>query len=770
MSEDACIKMPGGIQMKFKGLKREHYTDRWDEAFPIGNGTIGGLVYGNPLHETIATNYESLFLPMPENSDSKPYNGYKYLEETRRLLHEGKFKEATMYYLKGLSEEGAPFNTIVWTNPFETAAEVHIDTCGEHVTSEYVQKLDFATGEASVECLIDGEKYTRKCFVSRSRDILVMNIEKEGAPISLDITLGINPGAHHIEEPSVISEDDNLSLYVTHSEDESGYLATIKAVQNGEGIMVSDGKIHAENVTSLLVLYTLTPWKRNVESYKVKLVRILDMISRTYTSLFKEHEIIHRELFERVSVSFDDSDKEYTNEELRAECTDTCLSPKLLERMADFGRYLEVSSFGKLPPNLQGVWNGNPCPPWSSDYTLNENLQMMMWQIMPGGFNENAISYFDWLEGFVDAFRENAKAYYGCRGIFCAARLSSDGYHRHFCDQWPMVFWISGAGWLSQVYEDYYEYTLDENVLLRGVKFWKEVVLFYEDFLTLDANGKYEFAPSYSPENTPLGSDSPTAINATMDIAIAREVYTNLINACKILDIESDNIEKWENELSMLPDYAVNEDGAVKEWVPAELKDDYHHRHSSHLYMVFPGHEALEDGKEDLLEACHTAARMRLIEGVDAISGWGLAHLANISARLKDSELWYLAMNRLIQVFTLDNLFTGHNEHSLFQMDANLGITASVYEMIAYSAMGKVELLPVLTDFVPNVTVEGLKLRGNAEIEKLCKKSDSFEVTVKNNGFESLRIICPDGFSFENGDTEYVLYGKETVSLTGLKR
>lgn len=756
--------------MKFKGLKRNVFSDKWDEATPIGNGVIGGLVHGNPLCEVIETTHEELFLPMPENSDSRPYNGYKYLDETRRLLHEGKFREATMYYLKGVSDEGAPFNTIVWTNPFETAAQIHIDTLGDYEVSDYTQKLDFATGESEVSFKLNGEKLTRKCFVSRSRDILVMSITKEGTPVSMDISLGVNEGAHHIEKPEYMLDDDNVSLYVTHSEDESGYLATVKAIKDGAGIPVTDEVIHAVNVNELLVLYTLLPWKKRVEACKVKLVRILDMINTGYVGLFKEHEVIHRELFERVKISFSDDDKDYTNEELRNECKDNFLSEKLLERMTDYGRYLEISSFGKLPPNLQGVWNGNPNPPWSSDYTLDENIQMMMWQVMPGALSKFALNYFDWLESFIDAFRENAKAYYGCRGIFAAARVSSDGVHRHFCDQWPMVFWISGAGWLSQVYEDYYEYTLDENVLMRGVKFWKEVVLFYEDFLKPDENGKLEFAPSYSPENTPLGNDSPTAINATMDVAIAREVYTNLINAAKILNVENDNIAKWEQELSMLPDYAVNEDGAVKEWIPDYLKDDYHHRHSSHLYMVFPGHEALQDGNEELLRACHRATELRLIDGVDAISGWGLAHLANISARLKDSNLWYLAMNRLIQVFTLDNLFTGHNEHSLFQMDANLGITAAVYEMIAHSEMGAVELLPVITEKIPFIRINGLNLRGNAEIVELVKKESSFRVTVKNNGFDSIRIVCPSGYSFEDGDTEYVLFGKQTISLEGLKR
>lgn len=755
--------------MEFKGLKRNHYTEKWDDALPVGNGTIGGLIFGDPLHEKIATNHEELFLVLPENADSRPYNGFKYLEKTRELLHEHKFREATEYYLNGLRREGAP-DYIVWTNPFETAAEIHVDIEGDMKVTDYVQTLDFATGEAVISCKLDGETLTKRCFVSRSRDIMVMSITKEGLPISLDVSLSVNSQACHIEDPQIICEDDNLSLFVTHTQDESGYLATIKAIQNGQGIMAEFDRIHADNVNEILILYTLTPWKKRVEAYKVKLVRLLDMINTTYLSLFKEHEIIHRELFERVSVSFSDDNGAATNEELISECTKYTLSVRLLERMADFGRYLEISSFGKLPPNLQGVWNGSVCPPWSSDYTLDENIQMMMWQVMPGGLSEFALKYFDWLEGYVEEFKVNAKSYYGCRGIFAAARVSSDGYHRHFEERWPMVFWTAGAGWLSQVYQDYYEYTLDENVLMRGVRFWKEIVLFYEDFLITDENGKYEFAPSFSPENIPLGNDSPTAINSTMDVAVAREVYTNLINACRKLDIENDNIAKWESELSRLPEYAVNSDGAVKEWVPDYLKDDYHHRHSSHLYMVFPGHEALEDGNDDLLSACHVATRCRLIDGVDAISGWGLAHLANISARIKDANLWYLAMNRLIQVFTFSNLFTTHNEGAIFQMDANLGISAAVYEMLVYSAIDRVEILPVISDRIPYVKLKGLKLRGNAEIVELEKKETSFSVTVRNNGFDSLRVICPAGFSFEDGDTEYVLFGKETISLTGLKR
>lgn len=758
--------------MKFKGIVRNSYTDRWDEALPIGNGTIGGLIFGNPTKESIITNHEELFLPTPANAENRPFNGKPYLEETRRLLHEGKFKEATSYYLDGLAKDGATRGEIIWTDPYETASVIHIDlqNVKEDEISDYVEKLDFATGEALVSFSVKGENVTRRAFASRSRNILAIEMRKDGNPFSAEVSVSTLPDIQHIDSVKTYAEDDCIISEVCHSVEESGYFSVTRIITDGVAQADKDGAFLVSKANYLFVYYTLSPWKNRMEAGRVLAVRELTDLTPDYEALLKEHEIIHRELFERVKVVFSDSEDELTNNQIRALCKPEYLAPEFLERMTDFGRYLQIASFGKIPPNLQGVWNGAVTPPWSSDYTLDENVQMMLWSALPGGFNGFVRCYLDWLETFVEDWKINAESYYGCRGIFSAPRVSSSGILRHFHDFWPMCFWTAGAGWLSQVYEDYYEFNGDENILMRGVNFWKEVVAFYEDFMVLDDKGHYEFAPSYSPENTPLGNDSPTAINATMDIAVCREVYTNLINACKILDIEEENVRKWEAEFALLPEYAINEDGAVKEWTPEYLKDDYHHRHSSHLYMVFPGHEALKDGNEELLEACHKAAKFRLIDGVDAISGWGLAHLANISARIKDDELWYLALNRLIQVFTLDNFFTGHNPHSLFQMDANLGITAAVYEMFAYSDTEKVELFPIWCDYIPSMKIAGLRARGGIEIESLERDRDSLEAVIENHGRKVMRIVCPEGFSFEDGDTEYELEPSHKVSLKAFRR
>lgn len=758
--------------MKFKGLLRTHYTSKWDEAFPIGNGSIGGLVYGNPLHETILTNHEELFLPMPENTESHPYNGKDYLEGMRKLLFEGKYKEAFEYYSRGLEKDGAPYETIVWTNPFETASKLHFDMenyCEDEV-SDYFQRLDFRTGEATVSFKLNGESVVRKSFVSRSRDIMAIEIRKEGDPLSLEFSMAPFKDAHHVSSIETSIEDEYLICEATHSEEESGYVSVSRVITDGVSKASADNTFEITKANYVLVYFTLAPWKNRMEAEKVKLVRVLRDMTPDYEALFKEHVVIHKDLFEKVEINFSDDEKEYTNEELRKMGTEDNFSPLLLERLCDFGRFLNIASFGKLPPNLQGVWNGLVNPPWSSDYTLDENIQMMMWSVLPGGLNGFSRVYFDWLESYLDNFKENAESYYGCKGIFSAPRVTTDGYHRHYCHQWPMLTWTAGAGWLGSEYRKYYDYTGDENMLLRGVKYWKEVVKFYEDFCVTDEAGKYVFAPSYSPENTPLGNDSPVSINATMDISVAKETYQNLIDACNILGIEEDNVKLWEEELKKFPEYAVNEDGALKEWIPKDLKDDYHHRHSSHLYMVFPGYEALQPGNEDLLEACHKATQFRLIDGVEAISGWGLMHLANISARLCDENLWYKALNRLINVFTLDNLFTSHNEHSLFQMDANLGLTSAVYEMIAFSDVDRVKFFPVWRDDFDKLTVKGFRLKGIARIQSLTKGKDFFEVTMDSKGKNDLRIELPEGFSLENGDTELVLFKGETLSFKAFRR
>jgi len=450
-------------------------------------------------------------------------------------------------------------------------------------------------------------------------------------------------------------------------------------------------------------------------------VSTLASIQTDYDILLRQHAAIHRELFERVSLDLGGGeDRLLSNEELMRKAARGDISNAFAERMHDLGRYLLISSSGKLPPNLQGVWNGIWNPPWSSDYTLDENLQMMMWQVLPGNLPELSQSYFNLIESYIEDWRTNARLFYGCRGVFSSIRSTTSGLHKHFCRDYPMMFWTAGAGWLAQMFYDYWQFTGDREFLEKhAVPYMKEVALFYEDFLIRGPNGKYIFIPSYSPENTPLNSDGPAAVNAAMDIAVARELLTNLIAACKYLGVGLGEVPKWESMLADLPGYLVNEDGAVSEWSWPGLCDDYHHRHSSHLYPVFPGFEVTPGETPELYTACLRAAELRLTDGLEAITGWGLAHLANISARLKDSKLVYGALSRIMCKFLLPNLFTCHNEGELFQMDANLGFSSAILEMLVFSEPGRIELLPALPEQFSKGCITGILCRGCTSILKL---------------------------------------------------
>ena len=232
----------------------------------------------------------------------------------------------------------------------------------------------------------------------------------------------------------------------------------------------------------------------------------------------------------------------------------------------------------------------------------------------------------------ISDYQRNAQVLYGCRGIFAPIAQSYKGEGSLYGDVW--LNWTAGAGWLSQLFFDYWLFTGDDAFLQqRAVPFLKEVAQFYEDFLQIDKTGYYRFAPSISPENIPaIPQASIVTINATMDVAIAKEVLTNLITACTHLEIESENVLKWQEMVAKLPPYQINEDGAIKEWIHPDLKDHYEHRHVSHIYGLFPGLEINPESTPELYKACQIAVQKRLIIGQTSQSGWSTVHLANIFA------------------------------------------------------------------------------------------------------------------------------------------
>ena len=392
-----------------------------------------------------------------------------------------------------------------------------------------------------------------------------------------------------------------------------------------------------------------------------------------------------------------------------------------------------ISSSGTegMPANLQGIWGGEYGPPWAADYHTDMNIEMNYFQALPGNLAEITLPYFDYYESLLDDYRANARNLSGCRGI-----LAPMGGTSHGVASFDWSYWTAGAGWLAQLFYDYWLFTGDREFLeRRAIPFMREVALFYEDYLVEEDDGTYAFVPSLSAENVPANSESHCTINATMDIAVAREILTNLSNACELLEIEEQDVKRWRRMLTKLPPYLINEEGALKEWSHRDFADRYEHRHLSHLYPVFPGLEVTSWRQPEIFQACRVAMK-RKMEELEYPCCWSYVYAANTFARLEQPQEALAALKIVARGYVLPNLFTTlwlyHHRPPMMQFEAASGIPAAIMDMLLYSEPGSIKLLPALPAEWSKGHVHGLRARGGFEVDLDWNGGKLTEATVRS--------------------------------------
>jgi alpha-L-fucosidase 2 len=725
----------------------------WEEALLSGNGTIGTMVMGRPHDETIILNHALLYLPA--SFPIKPINQASRLDEIRKLMLAGKYTDAAKIPVEQSMKEG--YGGLHWTDPYMPAFDIKLNMVPSNITN-YARSVNFETGE----CIIDWEDsigiFQRKLFVSRADSIVVIHIKGDGK-INCEFMFAQRPYEwsqrefvnNAIEETSVEASGEYLiyrsSFKRRWKGSLEGYEGVGRVIRKGGTQKVSENRIVIRDADEVLLLLGIKPNYDWTNSNVKKIKKSLKTLSLDYETLIEKHAKIHGELFNRVKLDLATGNDYLPDSEVMVLKARKKVTPAIIKKLFDASRYNILCATGTNPPNLQGIWNANWTPPWSSDFTQDGNLPVAISSFLCANMPELIRAYFDYQDRMLPYYRDNTRLLYGCRGIHIPSRTSTHGWDIHFGETWCMTFWTAGAGWAANFYYDYWLYTGDKEFLVtRAYPFMKEAALFYEDFLTVGKNGKYVFNPSYSPENNPANSESQACINTTMDVMVAKQLLRNCINAAEVLKTDQEKVRKWKHMLSKMPDYEINEGGALREWLWPNLKDNYAHRHVSHLYGLYDIIDPEIAGSPELTRAAKVAIEERMKirrrdNGGEMV--FGMAQMAFVAANLGEAETAEELINWMASWYWTNSLASLHNPGSLFNMDLSGGFPAAVIRTLVYSEPHFISLLPALPSAWTTGKIEGILLRGQIEIKSLLWDKKYISVTLHSPISQEVTLKLP---------------------------